>query len=137
MMNGSAMMADIKDDQQSKLIADAKQWVKDADPMLRKLTVDASLAEWANETDITKDHEASAAKANEVMSVGITKMVKDARKFDPILDKLDPDTKRQLLLLKFQAQPSPDDPKLATQLAQIGEGNDIDLRQGCVHDHER
>jgi len=34
------------------LIAEAKQYVKDADPKLRKLIVDASLADWANETDI-------------------------------------------------------------------------------------
>jgi peptidyl-dipeptidase A len=101
-----------------KLVAEAKQFVKDADPKLRKLIVDQSVAEWANETDITKQHEAAAAKASEIESVAITKMVKDARKFDPILDKLDPDTKRQLLLLKFQAQPSPDDPKQATELAE-------------------
>ena len=45
------------------LIAEAKQYVKDADPKLRKLIVDASVAEWENETDITKDHEAATAKA--------------------------------------------------------------------------
>ena len=101
-----------------KLVAEAKQWVKDADPKLRKLQVDASLAEWTNETDITKEHEAATAKASEVASVEITKMVKEARKFDTIVDKLDPDTKRQLLLLKFQATPSPDDAKQATDLAQ-------------------
>jgi peptidyl-dipeptidase A len=100
------------------LIAEAKQWVKDMDPKLRKLQVDASLAEWTNETDITKEHENATAKAGELASVGITKMVKEARKFDPIKDKLDPDTKRQLLLLTFQAQPSPDDPKQAEELAQ-------------------
>ncbi|MEO6771898.1 MAG: M2 family metallopeptidase [Kofleriaceae bacterium] len=100
------------------LIAEAKQFVKDADPKLRKLLVDASLAEWANETDITKEHETATAKAAEVASVAITGMVKDARKFDPILDKLDPDTRRQLLLLAFQAAPSPDDPKRAAELAQ-------------------
>jgi len=100
------------------LIAEAKQFIKDADPKLRKLQVDASVAEWTNETDITKDHEAATAKASEVASVEITKMVKDARKFDPIMDKLDPDTKRQLLLLKFQATPAPDDAKQATELAQ-------------------
>ena len=100
-----------------KLIAEAKQFVKDADPKLRKLLVDASLAEWTNETDITKEHEAATAKASEIQSVEITKMVKAARRFDPILDKLDPDTKRQLLLLKFQAQPAPDDAKQATELA--------------------
>jgi peptidyl-dipeptidase A len=99
------------------LIAEAKQWVKDMDPKLRKLQVDASVAEWTNETDITKEHEDATAKAGEVASVGITKMVKEARKFDPIKDKLDPDTKRQLLLLTFQAQPSPDDAKRAEDLA--------------------
>ncbi len=103
------------------LIKEAKQFVTDADGKVRKLIVDASVAEWAQETDITKDHEAAAAKANEVQSVGLTKLVKDARKFDPVLDKLDPDTRRQLLLLKFQAQPSPDDPKEATELAAIAE----------------
>jgi peptidyl-dipeptidase A len=100
------------------LIAQAKQWVKDADPKLRKLQVDASMAEWTNETDITKEHEAATAKASEIASVEITKMVKEARKFDPIKDKLDPDTKRQLLLLTFQATPAPDDPKQAEDLAQ-------------------
>ncbi|MEP6862571.1 MAG: M2 family metallopeptidase [Deltaproteobacteria bacterium] len=100
------------------LIAEAKQWVKDADPKLRKLQVDASVAEWTNETDITKEHEAATAKASEIASVEITKMVKEARKFDPIKDKLDPDTKRQLLLLTFQATPAPDDPKQAAELAQ-------------------
>jgi peptidyl-dipeptidase A len=101
-----------------KLVDDAKAFAKDIDPKLRKLIVDASVAEWANETDITKEHEAATAKASEIQSVEITKLVKTARKFDPVLDKLDPDTKRQLLLLKFQAQPSPDDPKQATELAE-------------------
>ncbi len=107
--------AKAKDD---ALIAEAKQFVKDADPKLRKLLVDASLAEWANETDITKEHEAATSKASEIQSVEITKLVKDARKFDPIVDKLDADTKRQLLLLKFQATPAPDDPKQAAELAE-------------------
>jgi len=121
LMNGSAMLEQAKAEQDQKLVAEAQQWVKDADPKLRQLVVDSSVAEWANETDITKDHEAAAAKANEAMSVGITAMVKEARKFEPVMDKLDPDTRRQLTLLKFQASPSPDDPKLATELAQIGE----------------
>jgi peptidyl-dipeptidase A len=102
----------------TKLVDEAKAFAKDLEPKLRKLLVDASIAEWANETDITKEHEAATAKASEIQSVEITKLVKTARKFDPILDKLDPDTRRQLLLLKFQAQPSPDDPKQATELAE-------------------
>jgi len=101
------------------LIAEAKQFVGQLEPKLRKLQVDASLAEWTNETDITKEHEAATAKAGEIASVEITKLVKYARKFEPVLNKLDPDTRRQLLLLKFQATAAPDDPKQAEELAQI------------------
>src|SRR5262245_12922055 len=90
------------------------------DKELRKLIVDASLAEWANETDITKDHEEATAKASEIQSIGLTKLVKAARKFEPVMAKLDPDTRRQLLLLKFSGQPAPDDPKDAAELARVG-----------------
>ncbi|HSN25270.1 MAG TPA: M2 family metallopeptidase, partial [Kofleriaceae bacterium] len=99
------------------LVAEAKKFVADLDPKLRKLQVDASQAEWTNETDITKEHEAATAKAGEIASVETTKLVKEAKKFDAVMDKLDPETRRQLLLLKFQAQPSPDDPKQAEELA--------------------
>jgi peptidyl-dipeptidase A len=101
------------------LIAEAKQFVADADKTVRKLLVDASLAAWANETDITDAHEAAMAKASEIQSVEITKLVKSARKFQPILDKLDADTRRQLLLLTFQAAPAPDDPRQAEELAAL------------------
>jgi len=97
------------------LIAEARQFVAQVDATVRKLTVDASEAQWANETDLTPAHEAATAKASEVLSVEVTKLVKTARKFEPILGKLDPDTRRQLLLLKFQAQPSPNDPQQAKQ----------------------
>jgi len=41
----------------------AKQFVAGAQPALRKLIVDASVAQWANETDLTPEHEAATAKA--------------------------------------------------------------------------
>jgi len=117
---GSSKTPAVSPQSSDALVAEAEQFVKDMDPKLRKLQVDASVAEWTNETDITKDHEAATAKAGEIASVEITKMVKYARKFEPVMDRLDPDTRRQLLLLKFQAVPAPDDPKQAEQLAQIG-----------------
>ena len=109
-----------KPDPDAALVAEAKKFVADADPVLRKLNVEASLAQWANATDLTPEHEAAAAKAGEVLSVESTKMVKTARKFEPVMAKLDPDTRRQLTLLKFQAQPSPDDPQQAKELAELG-----------------
>jgi peptidyl-dipeptidase A len=112
------------------LIAEARQFVAQVDATVRKRTVDASLAQWANETDLTPAHEAATAKASEIQSVEITKLVKAARKFEPVQGKLDPDTRRQLLLLKFQAQPSPDDPQLAQQLAELGARMDSEYGKG-------
>jgi peptidyl-dipeptidase A len=112
------------------LIAEARQFVADADKTVRKVTVDASLASWANETDLTPAHEAATAKASEAASVELTRLVKAARKFDPILAQLDPDTRRQLTLLKFQAQPSPDDPKQAKELAELAAKMDSEYGKG-------
>ena len=101
------------------LIQEAKQFVADADKELRKLFVDASQADWTNQTDITPEHEAASAKAGEAMSNGLTKLIKASRKFEPVMNKLDPDTKRQLWLLKIAGQPAPDDPAQAEELAKI------------------
>jgi peptidyl-dipeptidase A len=117
--SGEGAKPDPKPDPDVALVTEAKKFVAELEPQLRKLTVDASLAEWANETDITKEHEAATAKASELMIVGITKLVKNAKKFEPVMAKLDPDTRRQLYLLKFQAQPAPDDPKQAEELSRI------------------
>ncbi|HEU0034274.1 MAG TPA: M2 family metallopeptidase [Kofleriaceae bacterium] len=102
------------------LIAEAKAFVASTDQELRKLMVDASVTEWANETDITPEHEDAAAKSAAELAKGITRLIKAARKFEPVMDKLDPATKRQLTLLKFAGQPAPDDPKQAEELAKIG-----------------
>ena len=101
------------------LAEEAKKFVADADKELRKLYVEASVAEWANQTDITPEHEAASAKAAEAASNGITRLIKASRKFDAVQGQLDPDTRRQLLLLKFAGQPAPDDPAQATELAKI------------------
>jgi peptidyl-dipeptidase A len=115
-----APAVETKGSAEDPLIAEAKQFVAGLEPTLRKLDVDASVAEWTNETDITKEHEAATAKAGQTASDEITKLVKQARKFEPVMDKLDPDTRRQLLLLKFQATPAPDDPKQSEELARTG-----------------
>lgn len=101
------------------LIEEAKQFVADTDKQLRNLYVAAWSAAWAHETDITPEHEAAAAKAFEKMSNGVTHLIKASRRFDSIHHKLDVDTRRQFLLLKFAGQPAPDDPALAEELAKI------------------
>ena len=101
------------------LIAKAQAFVKEMDADLRRLYVNASVAAWANETDITPEHEAAAAKAGAEQAKGITRWIKASLEFEPVLDRLDDVTRRQLMLLKFSGQPAPDDPKKADELAQI------------------
>jgi peptidyl-dipeptidase A len=102
------------------LVAEAPQFIADVNKEIKRLSIEASLAEWANQTDITPAHEDAAAKANAELAKYITKAIKSSRKFEPVADKLDPDTRRMLLLLKFIGQPAPDDPKQADELAKIG-----------------
>ena len=102
------------------LIAEARAFVKEMDADLRRLYVDASVAQWANETDITPEHEEAAARAGAEQAKGITRWIKAKRKFDPILSQLDDETRRQLVLLSFAGQPAPDDPAKADELARVG-----------------
>jgi peptidyl-dipeptidase A len=119
--NGSKSPADKPPpvDPDAALATEAKEFVAQTDGELRKLYVDASVASWANETDITPEHEEAAAKAGAEQAKGITRLIKAAKKFEPVLTKLDPAIRRQLALLKFSGQPAPDDPKEAEALAQI------------------
>ena len=84
-------------DNSAALVAEAKQFVADADKELRKLYVDAAVAEWANQTDITPEHEAAAAKAGEAFSNGLTRLIKAARKYEPVASKLDADTPKYVI----------------------------------------
>ncbi len=99
------------------LVAEAKQFAAHVDAELKRLYTEASVAEWANQTDITAEHEAASAKASEALANGLTQLIKASRKFESVQGKLDPDTRRQLWLLKIAGQPAPDDPAQAAELA--------------------
>lgn len=107
-------------DEGAALLAEAKKFVVDTDKELKRLSIEASVADWANQTDITPAHEDAAAKAGAELAKYITKSIKAARKYEPVVAKLTVDEQRQLLLLKFIGQPAPDDPKLADELAKTG-----------------
>jgi peptidyl-dipeptidase A len=116
------------------LTAEAQQFIASMDPTLRKLAVDALVAEWANQTDITPEHEAAAAKAHAAEAAGVTRLIKQAQRYAPIASALDASDARQLLLLKYFSQPAPDDPKLNAELAQIAAEMTSIYGEGiCVH----
>jgi peptidyl-dipeptidase A len=103
----------------SALVEEAKKFVADMDKELNTLFVENAKNDWANQTDITPAHEAAAAKTGEAVAKGITRLIKASRKYDSVLAKLDPSSRRQLQLLKFAGQPAPDDPAQAAELAKL------------------
>ncbi len=105
------------------LAAEATQFVADIDKELRRVLVGAAEAQWTNATDITDAHEAAESAANSIQNDTIAKLIKAARKYEPVLDQLDPSTRRQLQVLIYittvatPVAPSPDDPAQAAELA--------------------
>ncbi len=98
----------------------AKAFVRDVDARLRELWVASSKAEWEKSTNITDETEDRAAEANAAVMAYETEAIAEATKFDPILDRLDPATRRQIELLKRTATlPAPKDPKKREELARI------------------
>jgi len=117
---GAAGAVEAASGENAALVTEARAFVKEMDADLRRLYVNASVAQWANETDITPEHEEAAARAGAEQAKGITRWIKAKRKFDPILSQLDDETRRQLALLSFAGQPAPDDPAKADELARVG-----------------
>ena len=99
--------------------AQAKEFMTQVDAELRVRNVAQSEAEWAKQTNITDETEAAAAKAGAEQMSYITKAIKESQRFDSISQQLDPDTRRQIYLLRISGQPAPDDPAQAAELAEV------------------
>lgn len=98
--------------------AEAKTFVAAVNKDLLRLWSDAQRADWIKDTYITEDTEAAAARAQEAVMAYTAKAIKDATRFDGL--KLDPDTARQLHLLKIStALPAPNDAEKRAELASI------------------
>lgn len=97
---------------------EAKAFVKQLDTDLKKLWIEASRTDWIKSNFITEDTEAEAAAASEAVLAYTTDAILKATKFDGL--NLDPDTKRQLYLLKVSnTLPAPSDPAKRKELADI------------------
>ena len=81
---------------------------------------EASRAAWVQETFITDDTEAIAAKANERLLTKTNEFVVAARRFDGL--QMPPDLARKFMLLRLNG--SPTDPKLVAELTQVASSLD-------------
>jgi peptidyl-dipeptidase A len=96
-------------------VDEARAFLDKANAELLALANDAQRAQWVQETYITDDTEALAAKGNERYLTRTNELVIAARRFKDL--QLPPDLARQFKLLNLNG--SPTDPKLVAELTQI------------------
>lgn len=97
---------------------EAKAFVAEVDAKLRELWTAEAQASWTNATDITDEHTAAVAIASEKVMAYIGTAIKDGRKFEGV--DADPDTKRQLRLLRVATTlPPPNDAAKRKELAEL------------------
>src|SRR5450759_2195993 len=102
-------------------VAEAEEFIHNAETRLNDLTVKASRAAWVQANFITDDTEQMAADANEVLIGATTELAKQATRYDHL--KLSGELARKMLLLKLSAAvpaPAPNDPKELAEMARLG-----------------
>ncbi len=95
--------------------AAAQAFMDRTEAELLDLSNEAQRAAWVQETNITQDTEAIAAKANERLALRTNQLVLEARRFDKLT--LPPSLARKFMLLRLNG--SPTDPKLVAELTQV------------------
>jgi len=114
-------------------VADAKQYVADAEISLEKDFTITNQAFWVQANFVTDDTNALAAKAGEEATKKAVKLALGTKAFIGL--KLDYDTQRKLDILKSGLViPAPDDDKLTAELAQITSGLDATYAKGCTEE---
>ncbi len=112
-------------------VAEATEFIRQAEVRLNDLTVKASRASWVQSNFITDDTQQMAADANEVLIGATTELAKRATRYDHL--KLSDELARKMLLLKLSAAvpaPAPNDPKELAELARIGTSLEADYGKG-------
>ncbi len=112
-------------------VAEATEFIRQAEVRLNDLTVKASRASWVQSNFITDDTQQMAADANEVLIGATTGLAKQATRYDHL--KLSDELARKMLLLKLSAAvpaPAPNDPKELAELARIGTSLEADYGKG-------
>jgi peptidyl-dipeptidase A len=99
-------------------VEEARAFLKRANAELLKLSIDASHAEWAAETYINEDTEATTARLNELATKRTLELIAESRRFDSV--QLPADLRRQFYLLQINAPAAPSDPKLLAEETQLG-----------------
>jgi len=110
-------------------LAEAQEFMKNAEARLAELSVKGNQAQWVQENFITEDTEALAADANDEISAVTTDLVEQSRRFNGL--DMPPDLARKFLLLRLGlTAPTPKDPALRKEMTQIAASLDADYGKG-------
>jgi peptidyl-dipeptidase A len=102
----------------SPVDADAATFLKQTNETMLRLSNDANQAGWVQQTYITPDTEALAARANEAYMTAVTDAAKRAAAYDNV--QLPGDQRRQMTVLKHSlTMAAPADPREAAELSKI------------------
>jgi peptidyl-dipeptidase A len=115
--------------QSKPTVAQAEQFMNQAETRLNDLTVKTARAVWVQENFITDDTEAISADAEDEITAVTTELVEQAKQFDGLT--LPPELARKFLLLKLSlTAPAPHDAALRKEMTTIGTSLDADYGKG-------
>ena len=112
-------------------VADAEEFLREAEERLQELSVKASRASWVQMTYITDDTEILAAEASEALTGAATELAKQATQYDHL--QLPAELARKMLLLKLSAAipaPAPSDPRELAEMSRIATSLEADYGKG-------
>jgi len=110
-------------------VAEAEQFIKQAEVQLNDLAVKAQRAEWVQENFITDDTESLSADAQEQLTAVTEELIDQAKRFEGL--QMPPELARKFLLLKLSlTAPTPKDPALRKEMTEIGTSLDADYGKG-------
>jgi peptidyl-dipeptidase A len=110
-------------------VAEAEQFMKQAEARLNEFGVKTARASWVQENFITDDTQALSADAQDQFTAATTELIEQAKRFDGLSLPSDLSRKFKLLRLSLTA-PAPKDPALRKEMTQIGSSLDGDYGKG-------
>ncbi len=115
--------------QSAPTVAEAQEFMSQAETQLADLSVKVNRASWVQENFITDDTQAMAADAIDQVTAVTTDLVEKAKRFDGLT--LPPDLARKFMLLKLGlTAPAPKNAALRREMTTIGVSLDGDYGKG-------
>jgi peptidyl-dipeptidase A len=110
-------------------VAEAEQFMNQAEARLNEIEVKAARASWVQENFITDDTQALSADAQDQLTAATTELIEQSKRFDGV--SLPPELARKFMLLRLSlTAPAPKDPALRKEMTQIAASLDADYGKG-------